>query len=82
MYSGKRSPEAKKRREQRKAAKDFIWTYSFNDFLISEVISRTDPNDVISFLEGQFGFCDMAAVPCTFKGVVISDSYGNGVFQK
>ena len=81
MYSGKRSKEASERRLQRKAAKDFVWTLSFNDFLIGESICRSDPEEVAVHLEGKFGFCDMSAVPTTFKGVVISDSYGNGAFQ-
>jgi len=82
MYSGKRSKEASERRTQKRAAKDFIWSYSFNDYLKSEAVARTDPSDVISHLNSTFGFADMSAVPCTFKGVVISDAYGNGAFQK
>lgn len=82
MYSGKRSPEAEARRAQRKAAKEYIWKFSFNDFLKSEAVARTDPAEVQVHLGGLFGYCDQSAVPCTFKGVVISDAYGNGAFQK
>lgn len=82
MYSGNRSPEAQRRRKQRKAARQYIFTMSFNDFIISEKVSRTDPADVQEFLGNEFGYCEMSAVPCTFKGVVITDAYGNGVFQK
>ena len=82
MYNGKRSKEAIERRAQRKTAKDYIWTNSFNDFLIAENICRTSKADVMSRLEDKFGYADLSAVPCTFKGVVISDAYGRGCFQK
>ena len=82
MYTGRRSQEAQLRRDMKRAAKELVWKYCYNDYLISEAISRTDPSDVTSHLEGLFGYCDMSAVPCTFKGVVISDAYGRGVFQK
>ena len=81
-HRGKRSPEALARREQRKTAREYIFTMSFNDFLIAETISRTDPADVQAHLNGVFGYVEQSAVPCTFKGVVLTDSYGNGAFQK
>ena len=81
-WRGKRSKEASERRTQRKAAKEYVIRYSFHDFLKSESIARTDPADVQEHLAGLFGYCEQSAVPCTFKGVVISDAYGNGVFQK
>jgi hypothetical protein len=76
-----RSPEAEARRAQRKVAREFKYKFSYNDFLISELIDRTDPADVVAHLETVFGFADMSAVPCTFKGVVLSDAYGRGAFQ-
>jgi len=82
VYNGKRSEEALQRRMQRKAARKYIFTMSFNDTLIAESISRTDPAEVQAFLGEAFGVCEQSAVPCTFKGVVLSDAYGNGVFQK
>jgi len=83
MYSGKRSKESTERRQQRKAAKEYIWTHCFNDIIIGESVSRTDPEEVCDFLFYLYGAgFDNTAVPCTFKGVVISDSYGRGAFQK
>jgi len=81
-HRGKRSQEARERRKQRRAAREYIFQMSYNDFLISEKICRTNPADVQEFLGVKFGYCDQSAVPCTFEGVVISDAYGNGVFQK
>jgi len=77
-----RSPEAQKRREQRRAARTYIITMSYNDFLIGEKVCRTDPEEVQSFLGVTFGFCDQSAVPSVFKGVVITDGYGTGAFQQ
>jgi hypothetical protein len=77
-----RSEEAQKRRAQKRAAREYVITMSYNDALIGEKISRTDPEEVEAFLGGMFGFCDVSAVPCTFKGVVLSDGRGQGVFQK
>lgn len=83
MYSGKRSLEAKNRRKQRKTAREYIYHMSFNDFLIAETISRTDPTEVADHLYIMYGQdFDDTVIPCTFKGVVISDAYGNGVFQR
>lgn len=82
MYSGKRSIEASNRRMQRQAAKEYVWSYSFNDFLKGESISRSSPEEVVAHLQGKFDFVDMSAVPVTCKGLVISDAYGRGAFQK
>ena len=82
VHRGKRSKEAVERRAQRKTAKDYIWTNSFNDILIAENICRSSRADVMAHLESEFGYADLSAVPCTFNGVVISDAYGRGAFQK
>ena len=70
------------RRTQRRAAKDYIWTYSFNDVIKSENVARTDPVEVWGYINGKFGYVERGVVPCTFKGVVISDAYGNGALQQ
>ena len=81
-HRGTRSPEAQARREQAKVARQYIIRFSFNDVLIHEQIDRTDPEDVINHLFDCFGYCEMSAVPCTFKGVVLVSDYGDGAFQK
>jgi hypothetical protein len=81
MYSGKRSEEALQRRIQRKAAREYIIKYSFNDTIKDEVTSRTDPSEVQTFLGETFGHCEQSAVPCTYKGIILTDSYGNGAHQ-
>ena len=63
MYSGKRSPEAQKKREQRKAAREYIMKFMFNDYLISEQVSRSDPEEVQSFLAGAFGYVAIRNCP-------------------
>ena len=79
----KRSPEAKARRAQRKEAREYIIRNSFNDTIIAESVSRTDPEEVADYLYYLHGQdFDDRAVPCTFKGVVLTDSYGRGVFQR
>jgi len=82
MYSKKRSKEALERRKQKRAANKYIFKMSFNDRLIHETISRTEPCEVQSFLGCEFGFCDMSAVPETFNGLVLLNDYGHGVFQQ
>jgi hypothetical protein len=83
MYSGKRSVESQNRRDQKRAARQFVWDFSFNDYLIGEKVCRTDPSDVADYLYVMFGQdFDDTVVPSVFRGVVISDAYGRGDFQK
>jgi len=82
MYSGRRTPEAESRRMQRRAAREYIITLSYNDHLLGEKISRTDPDEVKDYLLSVFSYWDSAALPCAFKGVVLSDGRGTGVFQQ
>ena len=76
-----RSPEAQKRREQKRAAREYVFSLSYNDYILGEKVCRTEPEQVQAFLAALFEYVDVCAVPCVFRGVVLSDGYGRGAFQ-
>lgn len=81
MYNNKRSKHSTDRRNQKRAAKQYILQYGYNDNLKHEVISLTEEADVQTYLGQAFGYCDQSAVPTIFKGIVLVNDYGHGAFQ-
>jgi hypothetical protein len=78
-----RSPESLKRREQRMGAKQFMWQNSYQDQIQAETVNLVDSHIILSFLGHKFGEIMPSAIPsAAFKGCVLSDSRGNGDFQK
>jgi hypothetical protein len=78
-----RSPESLKRREQRMSAKQFMWDKSFQDPIVAETVNVVDYHFVLSFLGKKYGEVIPSAIPsAAFSGCVLSDSRGDGAFQK
>jgi hypothetical protein len=78
-----RSIKSKLRREQRSLAKKFMWDQSFQDSLQAETINLVDYQFVLSFLGKKYGEVIPSAIPsAAFSGCVLSDSRGDGAFQK
>ena len=87
----KRTPEAKQRREVRKAtrkeqkqeANNYLWRYVFPDQVVREIACRSDRNDIEDHLIQAFGYgnYDASVVPIVVKGVILKDSRGKGSFQ-
>ena len=78
----KRKPEKIKQRKQKFLAKKLVWKYSYKDIKLSETVCRSSTNDLIPILEKEFGFVNMSELPPVFKGLIISDSRGEGIFNK
>lgn len=54
MYNNKRSPEAQLRREQKRAAKQYVISTSFHDRLIKEVVETATAEQVGAHLQLTF----------------------------
>ena len=84
MYSGKRSPEAQKRREQSRMAKRIMIDYSFNDRFNGDVVNLLTAEQVTYVLSLSLNGepVIMQAIPCCAEqGMILSDPYGRGSFQ-
>ncbi len=81
--SHSRSPEAKLRRQMKQKSYEYVLRVSYNDFIIGEKVCRSEPEEVITYLQHEFPEepIEPCVVPCTFKGVVLIDGRGNGAFQ-
>jgi len=83
MSKHTRSEKSKLRREQRMSAKQFMWDNSFQDPIQAETVNLVDSHIILSFLGHKFGQSDPSAVPsAAFAGCVLSNSRGDGDFQK
>lgn len=83
MFSGKRSPEANLKREQRRKAKQVMLDNAFNDRMNGDVVNLLHWEQVVNILTVDFGSIEVGAVPCSAeRGCVLSDPYGRGAFQQ
>lgn len=67
--------------EQQKAAKHKIMQDSYHDALKRETVSRSTTDQVLDELNKQFGTAIIGAVPEVEEGLVLSNDYGQGIFQ-
>ena len=78
-----RSEKSLQRRVQRISAKQFMWDKSFQDPIVAETVNVVDYHIVLSFLGKKYGEVIPSAIPsAAFSGCVLSDSRGDGAFQK
>ena len=78
----KRKPEKIKERSQKYKAKKLVWKQSYKDPILAETICRTEPEQIQTFLSAEYGFCQLSDVPDVTRGLIISDSRGEGVYNK
>ena len=80
---GKRSPNGRMRQK----AREFIWKYSFNDVKKSETVCLTDALEVTNMIWESKIYGETSKekifnnVPEVGKGLILSDSRGQGAFQ-
>jgi hypothetical protein len=74
----RRSPESL----QRRAAKRFIMTTAYYDRINSDTVCLKTNEDVTAFLCDQFTEGVILGVVEVVRGEVVTDSRGNGSFQK
>ena len=78
----KRTPEKVRERSQKFQAKKLVWKQSYKDPILAETICRTNKDQIQSFLSEEFGYCQLGDVPDVMCGLIISDSRGDGFYNK